>query len=81
MFPSTSFSNGVAFRYRYGNLLNAFTDLPVFRTTSEGLPPSNVCFTMHSDGLLVSYRSHAGFCVSDSFIFLRTRRLIMLWAA
>lgn len=29
------FSNGVAFRYRYGNLLNAFTDLPVFRTTSE----------------------------------------------
>ncbi|KAG2159736.1 histidine phosphatase superfamily [Suillus bovinus] len=29
------FSNGVAFRYRYGELLNAFTDLPVFRTTSE----------------------------------------------
>ncbi|KAG1816550.1 histidine phosphatase superfamily [Suillus variegatus] len=29
------FSNGVAFRYRYGQLLNAFTDLPVFRTTSE----------------------------------------------
>ncbi|KAG2350244.1 phosphoglycerate mutase-like protein [Suillus weaverae] len=29
------FSNGVAFRYRYGKLLNAFTDLPVFRTTSE----------------------------------------------
>ncbi|KAG1837949.1 histidine phosphatase superfamily [Suillus tomentosus] len=29
------FSNGVAFRYRYGELLNAFTDhLPVFRTTS-----------------------------------------------
>ncbi|KAG2120757.1 histidine phosphatase superfamily [Suillus discolor] len=33
--PFISFSNGVAFRYRYGNLLNAFTDLPVFRTTSE----------------------------------------------
>lgn len=29
------FSNGVAFRYRYGELLNGFTDLPVFRTTSE----------------------------------------------
>ncbi|KAG1757693.1 histidine phosphatase superfamily [Suillus lakei] len=29
------FSNGVAFRYRYGKLLNAFTDLPVFRTTSQ----------------------------------------------
>ncbi|KAG1893282.1 histidine phosphatase superfamily [Suillus fuscotomentosus] len=29
------FSNGVAFRYRYGQLLNGFTDLPVFRTTSE----------------------------------------------
>ncbi|KAG2150719.1 histidine phosphatase superfamily [Suillus bovinus] len=29
------FSNGVAFRYRYGELLNAFTDLPVFRTTSQ----------------------------------------------
>ncbi|KAG2150125.1 histidine phosphatase superfamily [Suillus cothurnatus] len=29
------FSNGVAFRFRYGELLNAFTDLPVFRTTSE----------------------------------------------
>ncbi|KAG1798820.1 histidine phosphatase superfamily, partial [Suillus plorans] len=29
------FSNGVAFRYRYGKLFNAFMDLPVFRTTSE----------------------------------------------
>ncbi|KAG0702010.1 histidine phosphatase superfamily [Suillus ampliporus] len=29
------FRNGVAFRYRYGELLNGFTDLPVFRTTSE----------------------------------------------
>ncbi|KAG2154726.1 histidine phosphatase superfamily [Suillus clintonianus] len=29
------FHNGVAFRYRYGELLNAFTDLPVFRTTSQ----------------------------------------------
>lgn len=32
---SELFSSGVAFRYRYGELLNAFTDLPVFRTTSE----------------------------------------------
>ncbi|KIM66301.1 hypothetical protein SCLCIDRAFT_7973 [Scleroderma citrinum Foug A] len=29
------FNTGVAFRYRYGGLLDAFTDLPVFRTTSE----------------------------------------------
>lgn len=29
------FDNGVAFRYRYGHLLNAFTALPVFRTTSQ----------------------------------------------
>ncbi|KAH7928511.1 phosphoglycerate mutase-like protein [Leucogyrophana mollusca] len=29
------FSNGVAFRVRYGDLLKEFTDLPVFRTTSE----------------------------------------------
>ncbi|KAL4069727.1 histidine phosphatase superfamily [Scleroderma yunnanense] len=29
------FNTGVAFRYRYGELLNAFTELPVFRTTSE----------------------------------------------
>ncbi|KIJ68571.1 hypothetical protein HYDPIDRAFT_173254 [Hydnomerulius pinastri MD-312] len=29
------FDSGVAFRNRYGQLLNAFTDLPVWRTTSE----------------------------------------------
>ncbi|KIK96012.1 hypothetical protein PAXRUDRAFT_139439 [Paxillus rubicundulus Ve08.2h10] len=29
------FNSGVAFRNRYGRLLNAFTDLPVWRTTSE----------------------------------------------
>ncbi|OSC99507.1 phosphoglycerate mutase-like protein [Trametes coccinea BRFM310] len=29
------FDLGVAFRVKYGHLLNGFTDLPVFRTTSE----------------------------------------------
>jgi hypothetical protein len=76
--PSISFSNGVAFRFRYGELLNAFTDLPVFRTTSEGLPALTVCFKTRSDGLLISFRSHGGFCVSNSFSFLRALCLIML---
>lgn len=29
------FDMGVAFRIKYGELLKGFTDLPVFRTTSE----------------------------------------------
>jgi hypothetical protein len=68
MFFFIRFSNGVAFRYRYGELLNAFTDLPVFRTTSEGSRTLAVCFTMCSDRFFVAYRPHGGFCVSNSFI-------------
>lgn len=70
MLPFLRFSSGVAFRYRYGELLNAFTEPPVFRTTSQGSRTLSVCITMHPDGFFVAYRSHGGFCVSNSFIFL-----------
>ena len=30
------FELGIAFRVKYGHLLKGFTELPVFRTTSQG---------------------------------------------
>ena len=35
-YPTPRFDLGIAFRVKYGHLLQGFTDLPVFRTISEG---------------------------------------------